>query len=192
MAEEESDEGHGVTPGLNPIEVFWRELRTLKGSFCKEEWVKTPPEMCANLATNQKCLTALLANKGFSTKYKVTFCLGIKHLIHSMTSKINQSIKSLGLHKLTNSPGDQIIISPNVCCIYMYVCICFNKSCFPIFPAKYSEIRCGSRLLHSTTDYMLSNSLLIAVISYVFKGKSSTIHLHHKQITILKSTYISK
>lgn len=42
---------------------------------------------CANLVTNfKKCLTAVLANKGFSTKYGVMFCLRIKNSLHSVTS----------------------------------------------------------------------------------------------------------
>ncbi len=38
--------------------------------ICKEEWDKTPPEMCANLVANyKKRLTSVIANKGFATKY---------------------------------------------------------------------------------------------------------------------------
>ncbi len=38
--------------------------------ICKEEWDKIPPEMCANLLANyKKCLTSVIANKDFATKY---------------------------------------------------------------------------------------------------------------------------
>ena len=69
------------SPDLNPIENLWRELklrvakrqaRNLQNleRICKEEWAKIPPGICANLVTNyKKRLTAVLANKGFSTKY---------------------------------------------------------------------------------------------------------------------------
>uniref|UniRef100_A0A6I8RG85 Uncharacterized protein n=1 Tax=Xenopus tropicalis TaxID=8364 RepID=A0A6I8RG85_XENTR len=46
-----------------------RNLRDLE-MICKEEWTNIPPKMCANLVINyKKCLTSVLANKGFSTKY---------------------------------------------------------------------------------------------------------------------------
>ncbi len=69
------------SPDLHPIENLWRELkvrvakrqpRNLKDleRICKEEWDKIPPEMCANLvASYKKCLTSVIANKGFATKY---------------------------------------------------------------------------------------------------------------------------
>ena len=69
------------SPDLNPIENLWRELKlrvarwqpqNLKDleRFCKEEWIKIPPKICANLLKNyHKHLTSVLANKGFSTKY---------------------------------------------------------------------------------------------------------------------------
>ncbi len=38
--------------------------------ICKEEWDKIPPEMCSNLVDNyKKCLTSVIAKKGFATKY---------------------------------------------------------------------------------------------------------------------------
>ena len=51
------------SPDLNPIENLWRELklrvatrqpRNLKDleRFCKEEWTKIPPKICANLLKN--------------------------------------------------------------------------------------------------------------------------------------------
>ena len=76
------------SPDLNPIENLWRELklrvakrqpRNLKDleRICKEEWTKSPPKICANLLKNyNKCLTSVLANKGFSTKYYVLFLYG--------------------------------------------------------------------------------------------------------------------
>ncbi len=68
-------------PDLNPIEHLWREpkVRVTKrqprnlnvlGRIYKKEWDKIPPEMCANLLANsKKCLTSVIANKGFATKY---------------------------------------------------------------------------------------------------------------------------
>ena len=69
------------SPDLNLIENLWRELklrvakrqpRNLKDleRICKEEWIKIPPKICANLLKNyNKHLTSVLANKGLSTKY---------------------------------------------------------------------------------------------------------------------------
>ena len=69
------------SPDLNPIENLWRELKlrvakrqpqTLKDfvRICKEEWTKIPPKICANLLkNNNKRLTSVLVNKGFSAKY---------------------------------------------------------------------------------------------------------------------------
>lgn len=69
------------SPDLNPIENLWRELKVRVAKrlptnlndlerICKEEWAKIPPDMCANLVVNyHKRLTAVLANKGFATKY---------------------------------------------------------------------------------------------------------------------------
>lgn len=69
------------SPDLNPIENLWRELKVRVAKrqptnlndlerICKEEWAKIPPGMCANLVVNyNKRLTAVLANKGFATKY---------------------------------------------------------------------------------------------------------------------------
>ncbi len=66
---------------INPIEHLWRELKVRVAKrqprnlndlerICKEEWDKTPPEMCANLVDNyKKHLTSVIANKGFTTKY---------------------------------------------------------------------------------------------------------------------------
>ncbi len=79
------------SPDLNPIENLWRELkfrvskrqpRNLNNleRICKEEWTKILPEMCANLVANRKHLTSVIANKGFSTKYEVMFCEGVKYL----------------------------------------------------------------------------------------------------------------
>ncbi len=59
---------------------MWRELKVRVAKrqpqnlndlkrICKEEWDKIPPEMCANLVDNyKKCLTSVIANKGFATK----------------------------------------------------------------------------------------------------------------------------
>ena len=72
------------SPDLNLIENLWknptakRQPRNGKDleRICKEEWTKIPPKICANLQKNYyKCLTSVLANKGFSTKYEVLlFC----------------------------------------------------------------------------------------------------------------------
>ena len=61
------------SPGLNPIENLWRELKlrvtkrqpqNLKDleRIYKEEWTKIPPKICANLLKNKR-LTSVLANK---------------------------------------------------------------------------------------------------------------------------------
>ncbi|KAI3362192.1 hypothetical protein L3Q82_012521 [Scortum barcoo] len=69
------------SPDLNPIENLWRELklrvaqrqpRNLKDleKICVEEWAKIPAAVCANLVKNyRKCLTSVIVNKGFCTKY---------------------------------------------------------------------------------------------------------------------------
>ncbi len=92
-------EGPSQSPDLNPIGNLWRELkvwvanvnlktlRTWRGS-AKEQWDKIPPEMCANLVVNyKKHLTSVIANKGFTTKYEVMFCEGVKYLFHSLKGK---------------------------------------------------------------------------------------------------------
>ena len=70
------------------VENLWREpkLRVAKRQprnlkdlerICKEEWTKIPPKICANLLKKyNKCLTSVLANKGFSTKYEVLLFYG--------------------------------------------------------------------------------------------------------------------
>src|SRR4029434_4771356 len=67
--------------GLEPHSLIpCHEKRNLKDleRICKEEWTKSPPEMCVNLVTNcKKSLTSVLANKGCSTKYQVMFCYGL-------------------------------------------------------------------------------------------------------------------
>ncbi|KAI4882017.1 hypothetical protein NFI96_000726 [Prochilodus magdalenae] len=69
------------SPDLNPIENLWSELKVRVPKrqptnlhdlerICKEEWAKIPPGVCAKLVVNyNKRLTAVLANKGFATKY---------------------------------------------------------------------------------------------------------------------------
>uniref|UniRef100_A0A9J7ZYF3 Tc1-like transposase DDE domain-containing protein n=1 Tax=Cyprinus carpio carpio TaxID=630221 RepID=A0A9J7ZYF3_CYPCA len=66
------------SPDLNPTENLWNDLKTavhkrnLKDleRICKEEWIKIPPEMCANLVTNYKNrLTSVPPSTGFCTKY---------------------------------------------------------------------------------------------------------------------------
>lgn len=69
------------SPDLNPIENLWRELKLRVSKrqpqnlqdlemICREEWAKITPDVCANLVSNYKNrLTAVLANKGFATKY---------------------------------------------------------------------------------------------------------------------------
>ncbi len=82
-----NEEWPSQSPELNPIENLWRELKLRVSKrqprnlndlerICKEEWTKIPPEMCANLVTNyKKCLTSVLANKDFCTKYYVSHVL---------------------------------------------------------------------------------------------------------------------
>ncbi len=87
------------SPDLNPIENLWRELKDRVAkcqpqnlndfeSICKEKWDKIPPEMCANQVANyKKCLTSVIVNKGFATKYEVKFCEGVKYLFGSCQCK---------------------------------------------------------------------------------------------------------
>ncbi len=103
VAQEETHEGPGVaysqSPDLNPIENLWRDLkfRVAKRQprnlndlerICKEQWDKIPPEMCTNLVANyKKCLTSVIANKGFAIKYQVMYCEGVKYLFDSLKCK---------------------------------------------------------------------------------------------------------
>ena len=61
------------SPDLNPIENLGRELKLRVAKQQPrnlKEWTKIPPKICANLLKNyNKRLMAVLANKGFSTKY---------------------------------------------------------------------------------------------------------------------------
>uniref|UniRef100_A0AAY5K846 Transposase Tc1-like domain-containing protein n=1 Tax=Esox lucius TaxID=8010 RepID=A0AAY5K846_ESOLU len=69
------------SPDLNPIENLWKELkvriaqrqpRNLKDleKVSMEEWAKIPAAVCANLVKNyRKRMIAVIANKGFCTKY---------------------------------------------------------------------------------------------------------------------------
>src|SRR4029434_5603610 len=69
------------------------------------EWTKIHPEMCINLVTNyKKRLTSVLANKGYSTKYEVMFCQGIKYLFPAIKCK---SIHNC--YKIQNRPTITII-----------------------------------------------------------------------------------
>ncbi|KAK3564280.1 hypothetical protein QTP86_012001 [Hemibagrus guttatus] len=68
------------SPDLNPIENLWRELKirvaqrqpqniTALEEICMEEWAKLPATVCKNLvATYRKCLTSVIANKGYITR----------------------------------------------------------------------------------------------------------------------------
>lgn len=69
------------SPDLNPIENLWKELKIkihkraprniqdLK-TVCLEEWTKIPPAHCERFVCSyRKRLEAVIANKGFSTKY---------------------------------------------------------------------------------------------------------------------------
>ncbi len=69
------------SPDLNLIEMLWHDLKQsihdqkpsnvaeLK-QFCKEEWAKIPPQRCERLiASNRKCLIAVVAAKGGTTSY---------------------------------------------------------------------------------------------------------------------------
>lgn len=69
------------SPDLNPIENLWRELKIMVHQrdprniqdlkkVCVEEWAKISPERCHKLVSSyRKRLEAVIANKGFSTKY---------------------------------------------------------------------------------------------------------------------------
>ncbi len=69
------------SPGLNPIEMLWQDLKLKKTArkpsnvaelkqFCKEEWTKIPPQRCERLiASYCKRLIAVVAAKGGTTSY---------------------------------------------------------------------------------------------------------------------------
>ncbi|CDR00012.1 unnamed protein product [Oncorhynchus mykiss] len=69
------------SPDLNPIENLWRELKvrvaqqqpqniTALEEISMEEWAKIPATVCENrVKTYRKCLTSVIANKGYITKY---------------------------------------------------------------------------------------------------------------------------
>ncbi len=109
--------------------------------------------MCATLVANyKKCLTSVIANKGFSTKYQVMFCEGVKYLFDSLKCKSmynfsemcfsgfflfilsltvqinlplnNRLIISLSVGKCTKSAGDQNINSP----MYITMMDCINSA----------------------------------------------------------------
>ncbi len=74
-------EGPSQSPGLNPIEHLWRDLKmavhqrlpsnlTKLERICKEEWQRIPKSRCEKLvASFPKRLMAVLKQKGASTKY---------------------------------------------------------------------------------------------------------------------------
>jgi len=52
--------------------MIFKYLRNLKDleKACMEEWAKIPAAVCANLVKYYwKCMIAVIANKGFCTKY---------------------------------------------------------------------------------------------------------------------------
>ncbi len=69
------------SPDLNPVENLWRELKLHVAQrqpqdlddlekICMEEWARTPAVVCTDLLKNYRnCLTSVMVNKGFSTKY---------------------------------------------------------------------------------------------------------------------------
>ncbi len=63
------------SPDLNPIEnlrVAQRQPQNITAleEICMEEWAKIPATVCENLVkTYRKCLTSVIANKGYKTKY---------------------------------------------------------------------------------------------------------------------------
>ncbi len=66
------------SPDLNPIKnllpekIAQRQPQNLKDleKTCMEEWAKIPAAVSANLVKNyRKCLTSIIGNKGFCTKY---------------------------------------------------------------------------------------------------------------------------
>ncbi|KAK1788663.1 hypothetical protein P4O66_002483 [Electrophorus voltai] len=69
------------SPGLNPIEMLWHDLKKAVHAqkpsnvaklqlFCKDEWDKIPPQRCKRLiASYHKRLIAVVAAKGGPTSY---------------------------------------------------------------------------------------------------------------------------
>ncbi len=61
------------SPDLNPIENLWRELKVQVAKRQPQnlkDLEMIQEEMCANLVANyKKCLTSVIANKGFAAKY---------------------------------------------------------------------------------------------------------------------------
>ncbi len=87
------------SPDLNPIENLWRELKvhvaqrqpqniTALEEICMEEWAKIPATVCENLVkTYRKCLTSVIANKGYITKYWDEILLLTKYLFSTIICK---------------------------------------------------------------------------------------------------------
>ncbi len=87
------------SPDLKPIENLWRELKvrvaqrqpqniTALEEICMEEWAKIPATVCENLVkTYRKCLTSVIANKGYITKYWDEILLLTKYLFSTIICK---------------------------------------------------------------------------------------------------------
>ncbi|KAF7650076.1 hypothetical protein LDENG_00131870 [Lucifuga dentata] len=70
------------SPDLNPIEMLWHNLKQAVHArkpsnvaelkqFCKEEWAKITPQRCERLiASYRKCLIAVVAAKGGTTRFR--------------------------------------------------------------------------------------------------------------------------
>ncbi len=87
------------SPDLNPIENLWRKLKvrvaqrqpqniTALEEICMEEWAKIPATVCENLVkTYRKCLTSVIANKRYITKYWDYILLLTKYLFSTIICK---------------------------------------------------------------------------------------------------------
>ena len=81
------------SPDLNPIENLWRELKVRVAKrqprkhkdlerICKEEWIKIPTKICANLLKNYKKHLTSACQQRFLHQVLSPIVLWIKYLFH--------------------------------------------------------------------------------------------------------------